>query len=301
MTNATSARTCLKCRQKKSIEEFAKTSSPFFPSNRSHICTQCLETMIDSLNLDSVDRLMRFLDLPFNPDLWIQLEVKHHDHTLTAYLNNISSSSYNAQDWKQENARWSEIRDRNRAISLFNEERERELYARWGTDYSKEELEWLDDYYERILATQNVSTPILEEHAKDLCELELQIKKGLRAGADIKKFMDARNDIIKIANFTASNSKTAAAFESIGELMLYYGKKGFKPNYHNEPKDSIDFLMSNAQNYLKRLVMNEGSLGEMVEEKRATYNLTEQLETEDYAQPTTTVEYEDDFGEQEIN
>lgn len=80
--------------------------------------------------------------------------------------------------------------------------------------------------------------------------------------------------------------------------MLYYGKKGFKPNYHQEPKDSIDFLMSNAQNYLKRLVMNEGSLAEMVEEKRETYNLTEQLEVEDYSQP---VEYEDDFGEQETN
>lgn len=299
MTNALSARTCLKCRQKKPIEEFVATTSPFFPSSHSHICTQCLETMTDYTNLDSIDRLMRFLDLPFNPNLWIQLEAEHHEHTLTAYFNNISSSStYETTTWKEENARWNEIKDKNRAIALFDEDRKQILYARWGTEYTKEELEWLDDYYNRILATQNVSTPILEEHAKDLCELELQIKKGLRAGADIKKFMDARNDIIKIANFTASNSKTAAAFESIGELMLYYGKKGFKPNYHQEPKDSIDFLMSNAQNYLKRLVMNEGSLAEMVEEKRETYNLTEHLEVEDYSQP---VEYEDDFGEQETN
>ena len=201
------------------------------------------------------------------------------------------------------------MRDRQNNIQLFKEEYLRELYNRWGTDYSQEELEWLENYYNRILATQNVSTPILEEHAKDLCELELQIKKGLRVGADIKKFMDARNDIIKIANFTAANSKTASAFESIGELMMYYGKKGFKPNYYQEPKDSIDFLMANSQNYLKRLVMNEGALDvftesifmkkgalpEMVEEKRNAVNLTERLE--DVAEPTpAAVEYEDEFS-----
>lgn len=298
MTDAIKERTCLKCRQKKLITDFAATNSPYFPSHRCHICNACLEGATPSQDLAAVDRLMRFLDLPFNPDLWLQLEASNHAHTLTAYLTALgdTDSPYiSSPDWRAENARWAAMRDRQNNIQLFKEEYLRELYNRWGTDYSQEELEWLENYYNRILATQNVSTPILEEHAKDLCELELQIKKGLRAGADIKKFMDARNDIIKIANFTAANSKTASAFESIGELMMYYGKKGFKPNYYQEPKDSIDFLMANSQNYLKRLVMNEGALPEMVEEKRNAVNLTERLE--DVAEPTpAAVEYEDEFS-----
>ena len=73
----------------------------------------------------------------------------------------------------------------------------------------------------------------------------MRIKKGLREGLDIKKDMDARDNIIKIAKFEASNSKSAADFESIGELMVYYGKKGWHPNWHSEPKDSIDFCMEN--------------------------------------------------------
>lgn len=61
--------------------------------------------------------------------------------------------------------------------------------------------------------------------------------------------------------------------------MVYYGKKGWHPHWHTEPKDSVDFCMENIQNYLKRLVVNEGNFAEQVEDARARYNLTERLET----------------------
>ena len=100
----------------------------------------------------------------------------------------------------------------------------------------------------------------------------------MRNGEDVKKDMDARDNIIKIAKFEASNAKSAADFESVGELMVYYGKKGWHPNWHTEPQDSMDFMMQNIQNYLKRLVLNEGNFAEQVEDKKARYNMTERLE-----------------------
>ena len=154
----------------------------------------------------------------------------------------------------------------------------RQLRKTWSPAYTKDELLFLDDYYNQIVATQNVSTPILQHYARDLCEIELRIKKGLREGVDIKKDMDARDNIIKIAHFEASNAKNVANFESIGELMVYFGKKGWHPKWKTEPKDSYDFLMTNMQNYLKRLVINEGNFAEQVEDKRERYNMTERLE-----------------------
>jgi len=82
------------------------------------------------------------------------------------------------------------------------------------------------------VATQNVSTPILKQYARDLCETQLHINKGLRGGVDVKKLMDARDNIIKMAHFEASNAKSAADFESVGELMVYYGKQGWHPKWH---------------------------------------------------------------------
>lgn len=281
MIDEVKTRRCLKCRQEKPIHNFQYTPSNFFPSHRSMICTSCFETMIDQSNLGEVDRLCRYLDVPFDLNIWTQLYNIHKDHTLTAYFNTLLDDHYQALQWVDENERWRLAREENSIddeIKALSEAKIKKLKKTWSPVYKEDELLFLEEYYNQIMATQNVSTPILQHYARDLCEIELRIKKGLRDGADIKKDMDARDNIIKIAKFEASNAKNVADFESVGELMVYYGKKGWHPKWHTEPQDSIDFMMQNIQNYLKRLVINEGNFAEQVENKREHYNLTERLE-----------------------
>lgn len=292
-------RRCLRCRQEKPEHNFQHTPSNFFPGHRSLICTQCLETMVPQDNLGEVDRLCRYLDLPFDLDKWTQLYKTHGDHTLSAYFNTLLDDHYSALQWTDENERWRLAREENTIdddLEVLSEARLKRLKKIWSDSYTNQELLFLDDYYNQIVATQNVSTPILQHYARDLCEVELRIKKGLREGQDVKKDMDARDNIIKIAKFEASNAKNAADFESIGELMVYYGKKGWHPKWHTEPRDSVDFCMQNIQNYLKRLVINEGNFAEQVEDKRERFNLTERLENiENEAvefDETANIEYE---------
>lgn len=301
MTDAEKTRQCLKCRQKLPEHRFQYTPCKFFPGHRSLICTSCLETMIDQSSLGEVDRLCRFLDLPFDLNKWTQLYSIHADHTLTAYFNTLLDDHYQALQWADENERWHLAREEGtigEEMEVLNESKMRRLRRDWSSTYTDNELLFLENYYNQILATQNVSTPILEHYARDLCEIELRIKKGLREGIDIKKDMDARDNIIKIAKFEASNAKNAADFESVGELMVYYGKKGWHPKWHTEPQDSIDFMMQNIQNYLQRLVVNEGNFAEQVEDKRERYNMTERLENiENEAialDETANIEYEDE-------
>lgn len=301
MTDEIKMRRCLKCKQEKPIHEFQYTPSNFFPAHRSQLCTSCLELMIHQDNMGEVDRLCRWLDVPFDLNKWTQLYAIHKDHTLTAYFNTLLDEHYQALQWADENERWRLARDEgtiDEEIEALSEAKVRKLKRTWSPSYSTEELLFLEDYYNQILATQNVSTPILQHYARDLCEIELRIKKGLRNGDDIKKDMDARDNIIKIAHFEATNAKNAADFESVGELMVYYGKKGWHPKWHSEPKDDVDFCMQNIQNYLKRLVVNEGNFAEQVEDRRERYNLTERLETiENEAvefDETADIEYEDE-------
>ena len=301
MTDEIKMRRCLKCRQEKPIHEFQYTPSNFFPSHRSQICTSCLELMVHQDNMGEVDRLCRWLDVPFDLNKWTQLYAIHKDHTLTAYFNALLDEHYQALQWADENERWRLARIEgtiDEEIEALSEAKIRKLKRTWDATYSTEELLFLEDYYNQILATQNVSTPILQHYARDLCEIELRIKKGLRNGVDIKKDMDARDNIIKIAHFEATNAKNAADFESVGELMVYYGKKGWHPKWHSEPKDDVDFCMQNIQNYLKRLVVNEGNFAEQVEDRRERYNLTERLETIENESvefdETADIEYEDE-------
>ncbi len=281
MTEEVKMRKCIKCRQEKPIHQFQYTPSIYFPSHRSLICTSCLEKIVDQSNLGEVDRLCRYLDVPFDLNMWTQLYKIHEDHTLTAYFNTLLDDHYQALQWADENERWRLAREDGTIddeIKVLNEAKLKKLKKTWSPAYTEDELLFLEDYYNQIIATQNVSTPILQHYARDLCEIELRIKKSLRDGLDIKKDMDARDNIIKIAKFEASNAKNVADFESVGELMVYYGKLGWHPKWHTEPQDSIDFMMENIQNYLKRLVINEGNFAEQVEDKREHYNLTERLE-----------------------
>ena len=294
-------RRCIRCKQDKPEHNFIYTPSQFFPKHRSLICTSCLETMVDQENLGEVDRLCRYLDIPFDLNKWTQLYAVHKSHTLTAYANLLLDDHYAALQWADENERWRLARSEGTIddeIDAISEAKMRRLKKEWSAAYTKEELLWLEDYYNQIVATQNVSTPILQNYARNLCEIQLRINKGLREGHDIKKDMDARDNIIKIAKFEASNAKNAADFESVGELMVYYGKKGWHPNWNMEPQDSVDFCMENIQNYLKRLVINEGNFAEQVEDRREHYNLTERLENIENERSeyddTADIEYEGD-------
>ena len=237
--------------------------------------------MVPQDNLGEVDRLCRYLDVPFDLDKWTELYAIHKEHTLSAYFNLLLDDHYQALQWVDENERWllaQKEQTIDEEIAALSQAKIRHLKKEWSPSYSTEELLWLDNYYNLIVATQNVSTPILQNYARDLCEIELRIKKGLREGADIKKDMDARDNIIKIAKFEASNAKSAADFQSVGQLMVYFGKKGWHPNWHIQPRDSIDFMMENVQNYLQRLVRNEGNFAEQVEDRKARYNMTQRLE-----------------------
>ena len=274
-------RRCIKCKRDLPQEAFQQTPSKYFPGGKCYICTHCLEAMTPQDNLGEVDRLMRWLDLPFDLNKWTQLYEQYQDHTLTAYFNLLYDDHYSGLQWMDENERWRQARKEGTIddeIKALGEAKLKKLRKVWSGAYKPEELLWLDNFYNNIVATQNVSTPILQEKARDFCELQLNIKKGMRAGADVSKMMTNADNIVKTYNFTASNAKSAADFESVGELMVYYGKKGWHPNWHTEPQDSIDFMMENIQKYLKRLVLNEGNFAEQVEDKRARYNMTERLE-----------------------
>ena len=104
----------------------------------------------------------------------------------------LYDSHYEPLRWADENERWRLARTENtidEEIKAIGEARLKRLKRTWSAAYSAEQLLWLDNFYNQIVATQNVSTPILQEKARDFCELQLHIKEGLRANVDVSKMM----------------------------------------------------------------------------------------------------------------
>ena len=143
-------RKCLKCKTEKPEQFFAKTPSNFFPCHLSLICTPCLEKMIPQDNLGEVDRVCRYLDVPFDLNKWTQLYAIHKEHTFTAYFNTLLDDHYSSLQWADENERWRQARAENTLedeIEVMGEARLRKLKKVWSSAYTPEQLMWLDNFY----------------------------------------------------------------------------------------------------------------------------------------------------------
>ena len=60
--------------------------------------------------------------------------------------------------------------------------------------------------------------------------------------------MTAYDKLVKTAEFTPKNAKNINDFDSIGELIAWMEKRGWKnPYYDDVPKDIVDETMQNIQ------------------------------------------------------
>lgn len=116
---------------------------------------------------------------------------------------------------------------------------------------------------------------------------------------------------MKAEGFEAKSAKNISDFDSVGELYQWLERRGWKPDWHVEPQDSVDFTIKQIQQYLVRLVQGESSLSDQVESRRKQLELANRLEeTEDEVaadpqlssideiEAMSTIEYE---GDNELN
>ena len=278
---------CPYCKQERQVEEFAATASPFHPKGRSYICVPCLERIVPSDDLEQVDKMCRWLDIPFLLDQWARLQKNAKERTLRMYLKLLEeNASYSALDWSEVNEKWKlsmeagTIADN---IPTINEQWRAQMRLKWPSDMdrSDEDYHYLENFYNDLCTTQNLVSATQRDDAKRLCEVGLLATQKIRAGLDAKNEMAIYHNIVKTEGFEPKNAKNIGDFDSVGELYTWLEKRGWKPRWHTEPQDSVDFTIKNIQKYLQRLVMNEGAIGDQVENRRRQLELANKME-EDY-------------------
>ena len=276
--------TCPKCKTEKATTEFFPTNSPFHPKGRSLICLTCLERMVPPDDLNKVDALCRWLDVPFLVDHWTRLYKNGRERTLHLYSQVIANNaSYAAIDWSTVNEKWQDaltcgtLEDN---VPTIAEGWLREMERKWPSDQERsvEDYHYLENFYKDLCTTQNLVSATQRDDAKRLCEVGLLATKKIRAGLDAKNEMAIYHNIVKTEGFEPKNAKNIGDFDSVGELFTWLERRGWKPKWHTEPQDSVDFTIKNIQKYLQRLVTNEGSIGDQVENRRKQLELAEKLE-----------------------
>ena len=88
--------TCQSCGKSKPVASFLKTKSEFFPLGTTDICIECFEDKIerDNGNFKTMDKICRWLDIPFFPDKWAKMYSTMGKLAISKYVETIYEESY---------------------------------------------------------------------------------------------------------------------------------------------------------------------------------------------------------------
>lgn len=280
-------KTCARCKENSSISNFIPTKSWFFPDGYLPICADCIKEYLKAgdFNWDLVDKLCQYSDIPFVPREFERLRELNGDDVFPVYAAVFLEKEFEGLGWGDYFRKFKELRELKiieNELPEIDDEKYKILRDRWGANYENSELDYLEELLSGIFSTQNVNGKLQDDQARKLCKISLEIDSRIRAGADIDKMLTSYDKLVKIAEFTPKNVKNANDFDSVGELIRWLEKRGWKNEFYNDvPKDVVDETIKNIQSYNQRLYTNESGIGDEITRRIEALKEAKELESND--------------------
>ena len=265
-----------------------------------------------------IDRLCQYAGIPFIVKEWTRLEeLNGQDKTWSVYANVFAQDIYESFGWDDYNKQYIKLRQAGLVegeVPLVNEQHMRDLRKKWGSNYSDEELDYLEDLYKGLLTTQNINGALQIDQAQKICKLSLEIDSKIRAGdKDVEKFLSSYDKLVKTAEFTPKNTKNAVDFDSFAEVAHWLEKRGHQNKFYDGvTRDVVDETLKSIQSYNQRLYINEGGIGDEItqrleglknadklEQNESLYGLKDSYDLDEYENSTYNLEDMEEFKPEE--
>lgn len=277
---------CNCCGITSSTDDFARTHSPFYPDGYLPICNTCVNQLLkeNEYEWSFIDRLCQYAGIPFIVKEWTRLEeLNGQENTWKVYCNVFAQDIYEPFGWDDYHKQYIKLRQAGLVegeLPLINEHHMDELRKKWGSNYSDEELGYLEDLYKGLLTTQNINGALQIDQAQKICKLSLEIDSQIRAGnKDVEKFLSSYDKLVKTAEFTPKNTKNAVDFDSFAEVAHWLEKRGHQNKFYDGvTRDVVDETIKNIENYNQRLYINEGSIGDEITQRIEALRNADKLE-----------------------
>lgn len=279
---------CNRCGGTFAPSNFAPTKSIFYPDGSLPICNDCIELyLVDvDFNWDEVNKLCQYADIPFVPREWERLREMNGDKVFPIYAEVFAQSEY-------ENLGWNDYFEAYRNLKASGELEDelpgiadlkrKKLKERWGANYDDEALRYLENLFNGLMTTQNVNGKLQVDQAEKICKISYEIDCRIREGTEFDKLLSSYDKLIKAADFTPKNVKNINDFDSVGELIKWLEKRGWKNTFYDDvPRDIVDETMKNFQAFNQRLYTNESGIGEQITERINNLKNAQLIEQESY-------------------
>lgn len=281
-------RPCLRCGENCTSDEYTPTKSWFYPDGFLPICNKCIRDYLKETDFswDSVSKVCQWADIPFIPRKFEELHQMNGDDVFPVYGKVFMSEEFEDIGW---NDYFKEFKRLQREATIedelpeLREEKIRTLQEKWGANYDYDALLYLENLYNGILQTQNVNGALQGDQALKLCKISYEIDSAIREGAQIDKLLASYDKLVKTAEFTPKNVKSASDFDSVGELFRWLEKRGWRNSYYDGvTQDIVDETIKNIQNYNQRLYTNESGIGDEITHRIENLKMAKDIEEQSY-------------------
>ena len=279
---------CNRCGGTFAPSNFAPTKSIFYPDGALPICNDCIELYLVDVDFDwgEVNKLCQYADIPFVPREWERLHEMNGDKTFPIYAEVFAQSEYEDLGWSDYFEAYKTLKasgELDDELPGIADQKRRKLQERWGANYDDEALRYLENLYNGLMTTQNVNGALQIDQALKICKMSYEIDCRIREGSDFDKILASYDKLVKTAEFTPKNVKNINDFDSVGELIKWLEKRGWKNQfYDNVPRDIVDETMKNFQAFNQRLYTNESGIGEQITERINNLKNAQLIEQESY-------------------
>ena len=261
---------CENCNKEKSTTEFMPSTGYLWPHGHINICYDCVAKIIDGNNLNEVDRLFQHANMAFLPNEWRKMWKREGNNAFRKYAYAYNEINYYKYDWGEQNEKLMTLAKEG-VIQTELDELKPELVAKlklvWG-NLKDLDLIRLERFFNSSLGDYNVQTEAQRDMLRKIARLSVLIDEDLATGLvdkdKITQYDKLMTSALKTLETTQSKGITA-----IGQVIEFIEKNGYKPHfYEGIPRDEIDMITKNIQEYLKDLVQGEVNLTDIYERKR---------------------------------
>lgn len=259
------SRICPKCGKSYIEEEFLPMggNSKFSVKGRSPICVNCMMETIDIEDLNTIDRVCQFLDVPFDANAWVDISHKYDDMKLllNEFVYQCVSGKYSEEDWYQTNQMWEKARKYNTLLEVLpTVQNDMLIYLRkkWGhiDNFTLDEYMRMEEYERHTLNHYNFKDEARRDSIRKLAKISVLADVAISENRikDATQLLQSYNAMLKESGIRSEISKDLNTIDSLSELVAYLEKTGFVLNYKvTENRDIVDKTIENMQQYVRRL------------------------------------------------
>lgn len=231
-----------------------------------------------------IDKLCQMADIPFLPSEWEKLAAMNQQDLFYRYAQIFMSSDYKGIDWSSYYNAYCALRDSGQLeneLPGLGDDKRRKLREKWGANYEDEALQYLENLFNGLMTTQNVNGALQVDQALKICKMSYEIDRRIAEGDDFDKLLASYDKLVKSAEFTPKNVKNLNDFDTVGELITWMEKRGWRNGFYDGvTRDIVDETIKNFQAFNQRLYTNESEIGEQITER--LHALQNAVEMENY-------------------